>query len=109
MSTLFCCGSTKPYRPQVLQHEAKFRQFLSWAQFPKEASKQDPADADGPAPTAHDLAALNVSFVVQLVRQVNFGPLESKRYFARVEGQAEDFVEVEEGDLVKANFQKLNA
>src|SRR5690606_21545921 len=102
MSTLFCCGNAKPYRAQRLQHEPKFETFLRWAQFPRSSTR---AGEDA----AVDLAGLNAPFVIQLVRQVNYGPLESKRYFARVEGQEEDFVEVAEDYLILANFQKLNA
>jgi hypothetical protein len=105
MSTLFCCGNANPYRPQTLQHEAKFLKFLAWAKFPKSASKNTEDDGT----TAVDLIKLNVPFVMQLVRQVNYGPLESKRYFASVEGQDEEFIEVDENDLIQANFQKLNS
>ncbi|RYP70455.1 hypothetical protein DL769_004965 [Monosporascus sp. CRB-8-3] len=100
MTTLFCCDSAKPYRPQYLNHQLKFDNFMAWATYPKATS----------APTGSiDLASLKPSFVVQLVRQVNYGPLESKRYFASVEGQDEAFIEVSEDDLIKANFQKLNS
>ncbi|KAK4617894.1 hypothetical protein CLAFUW4_11987 [Fulvia fulva] len=56
-----------------------------------------------------DLSDLGPPFAVQLVRQVNFGPLESKRYFIPTAGQDGPFKEITEGDLVHANFQKLNA
>ncbi|KAF1999499.1 hypothetical protein P154DRAFT_554760 [Amniculicola lignicola CBS 123094] len=44
-------------------------------------------------------------------RGMNFGPLESKRYFAKNDGATGEpaFVEVSEKWLVVANFQKLNA
>ncbi|KAK8055651.1 hypothetical protein PG993_000878 [Apiospora rasikravindrae] len=48
-------------------------------------------------------------FAVQLVRQVNYGPLESKRYFAPSSASLSEFVEVAEDDLIQANFQKLNS
>lgn len=102
MSTLFCCDHARPYRPQTLQHEAKFRRFLAWAKFPKSSTKAEDS-------AAVDLVKLGSPFVIQLVRQVNYGPLESKRYFASVEGQSEDFLEVDEKDLIQANFQKLNS
>lgn len=102
MSALFCCDNARPYRPQTLQHEAKFRKFLAWAKFPKSSSKAEDS-------AAVDLVKLGCPFVIQLVRQVNYGPLESKRYFASAEGQSEDFIEVDENDLIQANFQKLNA
>ena len=49
------------------------------------------------------------SFVVQLVRQVNYGPLESKRFFVKTTGAAVDFSEVTEQDLITANYQKVNS
>lgn len=99
-SSLFCCDGIKPFRPQYLNHESKFNTFTKWATYPKSAS----AGKD-----AVDLSALGAAYVVQLVRQVNYGPLESKRYFAVVEGQEEQYVEVVENDLIQANFQKLNS
>lgn len=99
MSALFCCSSIQGYRPQRLQHEDKFTKFMAWANFPTTSS---------PSCEGTDLNALSTPFVVQLVRQVNYGPLESKRYFAFVSG-SEGFVEVVEDDLIRANFQKLNS
>jgi len=43
------------------------------------------------------------------VRQANYGPLESKRYFVLVEGRDSEFFEVVEDDLILANLKKLNA
>ncbi|KAK8088429.1 MFS multidrug transporter [Apiospora hydei] len=48
-------------------------------------------------------------FAIQLVRQVNYGSLESKRYFAPTSASPSEFVEVAEDDLIQANFQKLNS
>lgn len=47
-------------------------------------------------------------YVVQLIRQQNFGPLESKRYFASGSSFGE-FMEISEKDIVEANFEKLNS
>lgn len=99
MSSLFCCSSIQGYRPQRLQHQDKFTKFMAWASFPKTASA---------AVEEVDLNALDVPYVVQLVRQVNYGPLESKRYFASTRA-SDDFIEVVEDDLIRANFQKLNS
>lgn len=70
---------------------------MSWA-------SPNPDIETSPSSSAPTLEA--VPFAVQLVRQVNFGPLESKRYFAP-DGTA--FVEVGERALVDANFKKLNS
>ncbi|SPO05484.1 uncharacterized protein DNG_08171 [Cephalotrichum gorgonifer] len=102
MSSLLCCASTEAYRPQYLQHQAKFTAFMDWAQFPKACATKDGGGQET------DLEALGTPYIVQLVRQVNYGPLESKRYFASVKGTS-DFIEVTEDDLIRANFQKLNS
>ncbi|TPX14569.1 uncharacterized protein E0L32_005261 [Thyridium curvatum] len=97
MSTLFCCGEIRPYRPQYLQHEAKFTRFMAWAAYPKDVTSEK---------AEVNLAELNPSFAVQLVRQVNYGALESKRYFIPHD---DGFMEISENDLIQANFQKLNS
>lgn len=102
MSSLFCCVSVKPYRPQYIEHQAKFNRFMAWATFPRDAAPK----ADGDQKT--DLSDLKPDYAVQLVRQVNYGPLESKRYFIPVEG-TDEFIEIVEDDLIQANFQKLNS
>ncbi|CCT72833.1 uncharacterized protein FFB20_05633 [Fusarium fujikuroi] len=99
MSTLFCCVAIEPYRPQYLSHQPKFNNFMSWASFPRESTLNE---------TQHDLSQLNPSYAVQLVRQVNFGPLESKRYFIPHNTSEGQYVEVSEQDLIQANFKKLN-
>ncbi|QDS70118.1 hypothetical protein FKW77_005327 [Venturia effusa] len=102
MTSLFCCRNTEPYKPRILSHEPKFSSFLEYATFPRESSIQHekkPADLDYP-------------FVIQLVQQVNHGPLESKRYFMADRNNQvfpNFFVEITEADLVEANYMKLNA
>jgi hypothetical protein len=103
MSTLFCCSNVQPYRPQTLSHEHKFVSFMKWATFPRENSEKEPRDDEN-----SNVVDLN-SFVIQLVKQINFGALESKRYFAFVSGHDEPFVEVTEKDLISANYMKLNS
>lgn len=99
MSTpIFCCSSIRPYRPQYLSHENKFTSFVAWASFPTKSCIAG----------VTDLRSISVPFAMQLVRQVNFGPLESKRYFVPHEGTENVFDELGEDDLVQANFQKVN-
>lgn len=93
---MFCCASILPFRPARLLHEDKFVSFMKWANYPASASK----DLD---PT--DLQALQPLYAVQLVRQVNYGALESKRYFIPY---GSGFKEVTEDDLIQGNFEKLN-
>ncbi|KAF5679192.1 major facilitator superfamily transporter [Fusarium heterosporum] len=94
--SLFCCSGIKPYRPQYLTHQSKFNNFISWASFPKESSPDEAWPDTTP------------SYAVQLVRQVNFGRLESKRYFVPTGPDETSFIEITEQDLIQANFQKVN-
>jgi hypothetical protein len=100
MSSLFCCSNARPYKSTSTSHESKFRAFTTWASFPKSSTIAIPAP---PAPST------TMIFVVQLVRQVNYGPLESKRYFVSNADTSEAFVEVTEQWLVENNLQKLNS
>ncbi|KAF4970213.1 hypothetical protein FSARC_2699 [Fusarium sarcochroum] len=102
MSSLFCCDAIKPYRPQHLSHQSKFNNFMAWGSFPRASSVEND---DKPS---HDLSQVAPLYAVQLVQQVNFGPLESKRYFIPTGSTESDFVEVTENDLIQANFQKVN-
>jgi len=99
MAPLFCCGDVKPYKAQRLQHDAKFSSFMAWAS----------ANSDvEPTTDKVDLTELKPILAIQLVRQVNYGPLESKRYFVPANEGQQNFMEVTENDLIQANFQKLN-
>ncbi|GLA66423.1 hypothetical protein AtubIFM55763_000342 [Aspergillus tubingensis] len=97
MSSIFCCPSIHPYRPQKLDHEDKFEAFMQWTKL-----------ASSPTLDLASVRADTVPYAVQLVRQVNFGPQESIRYFAPA-GTGSQFVEVAEGDLLDWNFEKLNS
>ncbi|KID97445.1 MFS multidrug transporter, partial [Metarhizium majus ARSEF 297] len=99
---IFCCSEIRPYRSQYLSHEGMFTSFMSWAAFPRQSAR------DSTGETKTDLVHLAPPFAAQLVRQKNYGPLESKKYFIPVQGTTGDFVEVVEDDLIQANFQKLN-
>lgn len=72
---------------------------MAWAAYPHSAAPTEDSALDSYTPP----------FAIQLVQQVNYGPLESKRYFVPVEGSEAEFVEIREQDLIQANFQKLNA
>ncbi|PNP85426.1 hypothetical protein FNYG_01255 [Fusarium nygamai] len=99
MPTIFCCNAIEPYRSQYLSHQSKFNNFLSWGSFPRDSTLDE---------AQHDLSELNPSYAVQLVRQVNFGPLESKRYFIPQDSSEGQYIEVSEQDLIQANFKKAN-
>ncbi|QYS99362.1 hypothetical protein H0G86_006499 [Trichoderma simmonsii] len=96
MPALFCCSSIRPYRPKRLDHEHKFDKFMQWA---KSTSAK---------PDVVPIMIVSADYVVQLVRQANYGPQESVRYFMTVNDGIE-FTEVRENDLIAANFEKLNS
>jgi hypothetical protein len=96
MSSIFCCSAIQSYKGRTLSHEPKFAAFMSWAKFPAESSIVVSEDAPD---------AAEASLAIQVVKQVNYGPLESKRYFVQHNG---DFTEVTEQWLLDANFEKLN-
>jgi hypothetical protein len=98
-ATIFCCSSASPYRPRPLDHEAKFTAFTRWALLQK-ASYMINDDTSS--------IVDNAPYAVQLVRQINYGPQESIRYFVPA-SDGSNFAETTENDLVKSNFKKLNS
>ncbi|KAL2073709.1 hypothetical protein VTL71DRAFT_11035 [Oculimacula yallundae] len=104
MSGIFCCSSFKPYRPKQLDHESKFSAFMKWSNSSAVATSINPSK---PVTTLLNSSA----YVVQVVRQKNFGALEWKRYFAVVanSGVVADFNEISGQDIIDANFEKLNS
>ncbi|KXJ85106.1 hypothetical protein Micbo1qcDRAFT_181102 [Microdochium bolleyi] len=92
---LLCCNGLSTYRPLRIDHESKFDMFKAWAAYPRETSPRG------------DVQISPSSFIIQLVRQVNFGPIEAKRYFGS-DGDG-GFVEVREQDIINANFRKVNS
>jgi hypothetical protein len=69
MSSIFCCPNTQPYKDHTLSHESKLQLFKLWASYPNESSI-----------TEDLLSTADVTFAVRVVKQTNFGPVESKRY-----------------------------
>ena len=45
MSAIFCCSSISPYRPGLLDHEAKFTAFMCWASLHKSSLAVDDESA----------------------------------------------------------------
>ena len=86
-----------------MAHELKFITFIQWGQFPRESGS--------PQEIGNRLEDLQFPFVIQLVQQVNYGAVESKRYFVRTDGAEgqSGFTELTEQDLILANYQKLNS
>jgi hypothetical protein len=102
MSSIFCCSGVKPYRPQRLDYdrESKFVAFTDWSSFPKSSSVESNVD---------EQVDMSNTYAIQVVQQVNFGPLESKRYFVATKHEDSAFVEVTEQHLIDANYQKVNS
>jgi hypothetical protein len=84
----------------MIDHEQKFRTFKTWAATTGSTSTNS-------IPSDTSILGNSSSYVVQIVRQVNYGPLESKRYFAHDGSEA--YLEVSEKDLIDANYQKVNS
>jgi hypothetical protein len=104
MDSIFCCSSFDPFKPRIIDNEAKFKAFLSWAPTTKATSVGTVSNGPRDLPLGKSSC-----FVIQVVRQVNYGPLESKRYFAKAAGMAVPFNEVTEQDLINTNYEKVNS
>jgi hypothetical protein len=94
MSAIFCCSDVRPYKNSRPSHETNFQYFLSWGSFHKESSVLD----------ISNIEPVDYAYVVQVVRQVNFGPLEGKRYFITTTGEPAQFVEIDEKWLIDASL-----
>jgi hypothetical protein len=99
MSSIFYCSNVQGYKNRAVSHEDKFRPFMFWAAYPKDSTMSSDDDA---------LDTDSVTFAIQVVKQVNYGPLESKRYFVKAGDGDVEFFEVTERWLIDANFEKLN-
>ena len=97
MSAIFCCSTISPYRPRQLDHESKFKIFLRWAGL--QTTSLIPIDGS---------LVSSAPYAIQLVRQINYGPQESIRYFVPA-SNGSDFAEAIEDDLLTSNFDKLNS
>lgn len=97
MSAVFCCSSISPYRPRQLDHEAKFKTFTSWAGLQETSVVLADSSLMSTAP-----------YAVQVVKQVNYGPQESIRYFIP-SSNGSGFAEAKEDDLLASNFEKMNS
>ncbi|KAE8144037.1 hypothetical protein BDV38DRAFT_232645 [Aspergillus pseudotamarii] len=100
LTPIFCCPHITPYRPRILDQESKFNEFLEWARLT--ITSEVPSDYDTSSPEPE--------YAVQLVKQVNYGPLESRRYFIpRRDLREVGFIEVSDQWLIDNNFEKLNS
>ncbi|KGO43421.1 hypothetical protein PEX2_000280 [Penicillium expansum] len=90
----FCCTTIQPTKPPNPDHEQTFTEFTKWGltTIGNLTGSTDPSEA---------------SVCIQLVRQVNSGPIESIRYFVASDTHG-SFEEVPEDGIVDANFVKMN-
>jgi hypothetical protein len=77
---------------------------MIWAKYPTISSP-----VASPESSNATVVDSGTPFAVQLVQQVNYGPLESKRYFIPASGETDGFIEIIEDNLIQANFKKLNS
>ncbi|TGO51704.1 hypothetical protein BOTNAR_0346g00020 [Botryotinia narcissicola] len=108
MTTLFCCDSPESFRPQKLTHQQKFTSFEAWADYPRSSSVTSVTIPHDSEVDSNPITPIT-PYAIQFVRQVNYGPLESKRYFIPDETSSGDFIEITEQHLIQANYQKLNS
>lgn len=101
MSALLCCESLRPYKVLRTDHEVRFTQFMAWANDGQPIVIEETSKIDSSIRTP--------LYAIQLVRQVNYGPLESKRYFVNFADRTHSYVEVAEDFLIQCNFQKVNS
>ncbi|KAE9574362.1 hypothetical protein CGCF415_v004647 [Colletotrichum fructicola] len=101
MSALLCCESLKPYKALCTDHEVRFTRFMAWAKDGQRTVIEEASKIDGTNRIP--------LYAIQLVRQVNYGPLESKRYFVNFADRTHSYVEVAEDFLIHVNFQKINS
>jgi hypothetical protein len=97
MDSVFCCASIQPYRSQNLSHGAKFIAFIKQATSPSTPTP----------PKLENALGDSTPYLIQVVCQIKFGPIEWKKYFARLK-DSKNSIEVSEDDLINANFRKLN-
>lgn len=86
---VFCCAATQQYRPIRTDHEGKFDRFLQWANGSRITQQSDGQD-----------------YVIQAVRQVNFGPIEEISYFRSAPS---GYDSVDEAFVIGANLKKTNS
>lgn len=89
-------------------HESKFKQFIAWAR----NLESSPVSNSTSETYSFETPAKVPDYAVQFVQQINYGPVEAKRYFIPAEDNLTrnepEFLETTEKDLIIGNFQKLN-
>ncbi|KAK4700868.1 hypothetical protein P7C70_g5375, partial [Phenoliferia sp. Uapishka_3] len=93
---IICCPSASLYKPTRTEHESKFADFIRFAR------------TAVASPVPETTTELSIpEYIIQVVKQVNFGSVVFKKYFAR--DATGDWVQVTERDVVRFNFAKVNS
>ena len=107
----FCCDNVQPYPcPSRTDHDEKFNPFI------KVALDTTATDfiSSTTGSSGSEPSAAQYPYVIRFVKQVNYGPVESKRFFApgtstnSSGSEGIRYVELLEEDLITANFTKVN-
>jgi len=107
----FCCDNIKPYpRSSRTDHDEKFDPFIKAA---SDTNGNDSSSSTA-ACSESDPSPEQYPYVIQFVKQVNYGPVESKQFFAPAAptnasgSERKRYIELSEEDLIAANFVKVN-
>lgn len=112
LDEIFCCANAKPYpRPIKIDKDHIFVRFISAAGQMKSSIDLQKGEHD--ASMCSRILSAQGTFVVQLVRQINYGPIESTRYFVEDPTAPRTiqphYIELMEKDLLEANYTKVNS
>lgn len=107
----FCCDNIKPYpRASRTDHDGKFNPYIKVASdtTAKDSKTSTAGSTDSNQP------ADQYPYIIQFVKQVNYGPVVFRRFFAPAastnssESESKRYIELAEEDLIAANFIKVN-
>lgn len=107
----FSCDNIKPYpRASRTDHDDKFNPFIKVA---SDTTAKNPSTSMAGSSDSNP-SANQYPYVIQFVKQVNYGPVEFKRFFAPAASdnasgsESKSYIELSEEDLIAANFTKVN-
>jgi hypothetical protein len=109
----FCCNDIKPYpRFSRTDHDEKFNPFINVAT--ENATKE--CNTPTASSSASNPSADEYPYIIQFVKQVSYGPVESRQFFAPASStnistptpESKPYIELSEEALIAANFTKVN-
>lgn len=109
----FCCNAIKPYpRFSRTDHDEKFNPFINIVteNTTKDSNTYTASSSDT------DPSANEYPYIIQFVKQVSYGPVESRQFFAPTAStdtstsalEGKQYIELSEEALIAANFTKVN-